>query len=270
MGSFTVCVPDPRTGGCQYPYHDPDQVNGGAQHNADSAQADMDGGRMDGFVAHGGTPRRPRMRPDAHRSASRPRRPTSWATTTPARSPTTGAGRTTSRSRTTCSSRPPRGACRQHLFMVSGWSAHCTRGGDPSSCVNDDELGGFKTGQISQGRSAGGTAGDAPRRCGRSRAASSRHGIRREPYGLDLRQPHERRRAGPVPPPGSAGQGRAAEPVRELRLDRPDLAAPSQGRELGLLHRTAGSHPSREARRRRSGTRCPPSPPSAATGRRAT
>src|SRR5438552_1681084 len=31
-GLFTVCVPDPRAGGCQKPYHDPAPVNGGAKH----------------------------------------------------------------------------------------------------------------------------------------------------------------------------------------------------------------------------------------------
>jgi phospholipase C len=35
-----------------------------------------------------------------------------------------------------------------HLFEVSEWSAQCSRQGDPRSCVNDDELGGFQTQQI--------------------------------------------------------------------------------------------------------------------------
>src|SRR4051812_15918482 len=36
-GNFTTCVPDPRTGGCEYPYHEASQVNAGALHNGDSA-----------------------------------------------------------------------------------------------------------------------------------------------------------------------------------------------------------------------------------------
>src|SRR5215204_3310185 len=40
-GRLTACMNDPRTGSCAYPYHDPEQVNGGAQHNADSAEADI-------------------------------------------------------------------------------------------------------------------------------------------------------------------------------------------------------------------------------------
>jgi len=49
-GQFTVCVPDPRTGGCDKPFHDPSLVNGGAGHNLSNAITDVDGGKMDGFV----------------------------------------------------------------------------------------------------------------------------------------------------------------------------------------------------------------------------
>ena len=49
-GQFTVCVPNPRTGGCIRPYHDPSLVNGGAGHDRGDAITDINGGRMDGFV----------------------------------------------------------------------------------------------------------------------------------------------------------------------------------------------------------------------------
>ena len=49
-GHFTVCVPDPRTHRCDRPYHDPSLVNGGAVHDRADALADINGGRMDGFV----------------------------------------------------------------------------------------------------------------------------------------------------------------------------------------------------------------------------
>ncbi len=45
-----VCVPDPRNGGCQRPYHDSRDVNYGGPHSAQSAIADINGGRMDGFI----------------------------------------------------------------------------------------------------------------------------------------------------------------------------------------------------------------------------
>ncbi len=49
-GRFTVCVPDPRTKGCDRPYHDPSLVNGGGAHDSADAFADIDHGKMDGFV----------------------------------------------------------------------------------------------------------------------------------------------------------------------------------------------------------------------------
>ncbi len=50
-GVPTVCVPDPATGQCVKPFHDPQDKNGGGPHGAPSAAADIDGGKMDGFIA---------------------------------------------------------------------------------------------------------------------------------------------------------------------------------------------------------------------------
>jgi phospholipase C len=50
-GRFTVCVPDPRAGRCQRPYHNHSDVNAGGPHMAVDAVGDIAGGRMNGFVA---------------------------------------------------------------------------------------------------------------------------------------------------------------------------------------------------------------------------
>jgi phospholipase C len=50
-GRPTVCVPDPRVGGCVSPFHDPSLINEGGPHGYADAVADIDRGRMDGFVA---------------------------------------------------------------------------------------------------------------------------------------------------------------------------------------------------------------------------
>ncbi len=50
-GEPTVCVPDPKTGACVKPYHNRNDKNGGGPHGAASAVADVDGGKMDGFIA---------------------------------------------------------------------------------------------------------------------------------------------------------------------------------------------------------------------------
>jgi phospholipase C len=49
-GQFTVCVPDPVNGGCVRPYHDPTDKNGGGPHGSPSATADINGGKMSGFI----------------------------------------------------------------------------------------------------------------------------------------------------------------------------------------------------------------------------
>jgi phospholipase C len=50
-GVPTVCNPDPKNGGCVTPYHDSHDVNGGGPHGSMHSLADIDGGKMDGFVA---------------------------------------------------------------------------------------------------------------------------------------------------------------------------------------------------------------------------
>jgi phospholipase C len=49
-GIPAVCVPVPG-GGCRVPYHDRADVNGGGPHAEANAIADVDGGRMDGFIS---------------------------------------------------------------------------------------------------------------------------------------------------------------------------------------------------------------------------
>ena len=48
-GAAAVCVPMP-TGGCQMPYHDTADVNGGGPHNLGSALKDVNDGQMNGFI----------------------------------------------------------------------------------------------------------------------------------------------------------------------------------------------------------------------------
>ena len=50
-GQFTVCVNDPATGSCIYPYHDPANLNYGGPHGQVDATSDIDDGKMDGFIA---------------------------------------------------------------------------------------------------------------------------------------------------------------------------------------------------------------------------
>jgi phospholipase C len=45
------CVPDPKTGSCVKPFHDPSQRNAGGPHTTAAALDDIDKGKMDGFQA---------------------------------------------------------------------------------------------------------------------------------------------------------------------------------------------------------------------------
>ncbi len=49
-GTPAVCLPDPLAHRCVRPYHDGSDRNAGGPHGADAALADIDHGRMDGFV----------------------------------------------------------------------------------------------------------------------------------------------------------------------------------------------------------------------------
>ncbi|MGO4884993.1 MAG: alkaline phosphatase family protein [Bryobacteraceae bacterium] len=50
-GEPAVCVNDPATGQCVKPYHDANDQSGGGPHAGAAAKADVDGGKMDGFIA---------------------------------------------------------------------------------------------------------------------------------------------------------------------------------------------------------------------------
>ncbi len=135
-GHFAICVNDPATGKCIYPYHDPLDKNFGGPHNAASAVADIDGGKMDGFVAQaegskvgcqeshdpicGGEGRDEVMGYHDAREI-----PNYW----------TYADNFVLQDHMfepNASWSLP-----QHLFMVSEWSARCRRAGVPMSCINE-------------------------------------------------------------------------------------------------------------------------------------
>jgi phospholipase C len=136
-GKPTVCVPDPAKGGCVRPYPDHGDVNGGGPHAAGHAQADIDFGRMDGFV---------RVSEEAQRNCA--------DQTDPACVAYAGLGVGVMGYHTQ-SDIPnywkyahdfvlqdhmfePNASWSlpEHLFQVSEWSATCTRHNIPRSCVN--------------------------------------------------------------------------------------------------------------------------------------
>jgi phospholipase C len=132
-----VCVPDPAAGGCVRPFHDARDMNAGGPHGHPAALADIDRGKMDGFVAQqekatpgcqgtfnpacapGGATRDVMGYHDGRDI------PNYWAYASnfvlqdhmfePAES----------------------WSMASHLFLVSGWSARCRSSFDPMSCRSD-------------------------------------------------------------------------------------------------------------------------------------
>jgi phospholipase C len=137
-GKPTVCVKDAQTHSCVAPYVDHADVNGGGPHGAASASADVDGGKMDGFIKQALAGRRGCLNttdpactnsaaPDVMGYHSGSDIPNYWTYAKdfvlqdhmfePNASWSLPA----------------------HLFLVSEWSAFCTQEDTPSSCTNSLE-----------------------------------------------------------------------------------------------------------------------------------
>jgi phospholipase C len=132
-----VCVPDPANGGCVRPFHDRHDRDAGGPHGASEARADIDGGKMDSFVAQQEDAKdtcHERFNPacanvsvlhDVMGYHDGREIPNYWAYASnfvlqdhmfePAAS----------------------WSVPSHLFMVSGWSASCSNPFDPMSCRSD-------------------------------------------------------------------------------------------------------------------------------------
>ena len=143
-GKPTVCVPDPILGRCVPPYRTTSQLQQGGPHAQRHSRADVNGGRMDGFIRmaiespvycadHRSDPScasylGPQGQPDVMSYMTRKMIPNYWAYAdhfvlhdrmfAPADSWTLPA----------------------HLYLVSAWAAHCTNPRDPMSCESNLEL----------------------------------------------------------------------------------------------------------------------------------
>ncbi len=132
-GKFTQCVPDPVLQTCVYPFHNGQDKNLGGPHGAVAATADIDGGKMDGFIGQaekGSAPCTIAFDPNCSNAAMsdvmgyKDARdiPNYW----------TYAQHYVLQDRmfeSTASWSYP-----EHLYLVSEWSAKCALVADPMSC----------------------------------------------------------------------------------------------------------------------------------------
>jgi phospholipase C len=140
-----VCEPDPVNGGCVAPFHDPDNENYGGPHGHGAFTADLDGGKMDGFIGqaeHGSkcSSTEPDCSPCTEGSSAKcvdvmgyhdaREIPNYW---TYAQNFVLQDNMFESASSWSLP---------EHLFMVSGWSASCPNGDtEPMDCTNELEGG---------------------------------------------------------------------------------------------------------------------------------
>jgi len=127
-GVPTVCVPDPMTGKCVAPFVDHLDQNPGAPHTATDSLADIDGGKMDGFIADAETRCKPGHKCTADEVMGyhvRSDIPNYWAY---AKNFVLDEHMFESVASWSFTS---------HLAMVSAWAAKCPNPANPMSCTSD-------------------------------------------------------------------------------------------------------------------------------------
>jgi phospholipase C len=137
-GRITVCVPNPATHVCQRPYHDTSNRNFGGPHDHVDAMKDIAGGAMTGFIQQAEAGRTM----FCHRHINSPK--CSLSPVTPdvmgyhdAREiPNYWAYARHFVLQDHMFEPDTSWSMPEHLFLVSGWSAHCARADVPQSCVN--------------------------------------------------------------------------------------------------------------------------------------
>ncbi|MBV9416328.1 MAG: alkaline phosphatase family protein, partial [Solirubrobacterales bacterium] len=140
-----VCVPDPQSGGCVAPFHDSANVNLGGPHGMGNSLADIDNGRMDGFVGQaelglGCQSGNPNCSPctETPDSQARSQRCIDVMGYHDAREiPNYWAYAENYVLQDHMFEPNASWSLPQHLYMVSEWSAFCSNPLDPSSCRGD-------------------------------------------------------------------------------------------------------------------------------------
>ncbi len=134
-GVPTVCVPDPAAGTCVKPYVDHADVNGGGPHSAPNATADVNGGKMDGFIGQAQSGRKGCLVP-TDPACTNSSAPDVMGYHTASDIPNYWAYAKDFVVQDHMFEPNASWSLPSHLFLVSEWSAYCTQEDNPASCVN--------------------------------------------------------------------------------------------------------------------------------------
>ena len=135
-GVPTVCVPDPRANTCAKPYADHADMQRGGPHNDVNSVADTEGGKMDGFIAQ--------AQKNSHHACLDPANPSCASAGTPdvmgyhigSDIPNYWTYAKNFVLQDHMFESVHSWSFPSHLYLVSGWSAQCTRANDPLSCTS--------------------------------------------------------------------------------------------------------------------------------------
>ncbi len=130
-----ACVPDRATNQCVKPYVNHADVNGGGPHGQTNASADINGGKMDGFIGQYLSAKKGCANPTDPACANSAS-PDVMGYHTQSDIPNYWSYAQNFVLQDHMFEPNASWSLPEHLFQVSEWSAHCTQAGNPSSCVN--------------------------------------------------------------------------------------------------------------------------------------
>jgi phospholipase C len=130
------CVPDPLRHSCERPFHDRADRNAGGPHGHSNAMSDIHGGEMDGFVvqAERGRSHYCRIHFDDPRCSYMPKAPDAMGYHDWHEIPNYWAYASHFVLQDHMFQSDASWSMPEHLYLVSGWSAKCSKKGDPMSC----------------------------------------------------------------------------------------------------------------------------------------
>ncbi len=142
-GKIDVCIPDPVLGRCARPYHTRSLIQQAGPHDHPAALADVNGGRMNGFVvaaASGSRCAARREQPGCRAYLGPQGQPDVMSYVTDREIPNYWAYAETFLLQDRMFAPTDSWTLPAHLFLFSAWSASCSDPSDPMSCRSDIEL----------------------------------------------------------------------------------------------------------------------------------